>query len=139
MTEDNTRTVTLTRTGFATYRATNSSGDSFEFGQDDGLFSPVELLLTAIAGCASIDVDYITARRAEPVTFEVTSSGTKVTEGGNRMTDLHVSFHVTFPEGADGDAARARLPQAIRRSAETLCTVSRTVSLGSPVTMDAAG
>ena len=69
----------------------------------------------------------------------MTSSGTKVTEGGNRMTDLHVSFHVTFPEGADGDAARARLPQAIRRSAETLCTVSRTVSLGSPVTMDAAG
>lgn len=138
MTTDNHRSVTLTRTGFGTYRATNAAGATLDLGEGDDVFSPVELLLAAIAGCASVDVDYITARRAEPVSFEAVSSGVKSTEGGNHMTDLHVTFHVVFPEGDDGDAARQRLPQAIRRSAESLCTVSRTVSQGSPVVMDAA-
>lgn len=132
------RTVTLTRTEFGRYTATNAAGVTLELGEGDGRFSPVELLLAAIAGCASVDVDYITARRAEPMRFEVTSSGVKVTEGGNRMENLHVTFDVRFPEGADGDAARERLPQAVRRSGEALCTVSRTVQLGTPVLMDVA-
>ena len=62
----------------------------------------------------------------------------KVTEGGNHLTDLHVTFDVVFPEGPDGDAARDRLPTAVRRSAEALCTVSRTVQLGTPIVMDLA-
>ena len=128
--------VKLTRTEFATFRVENARGSVVEIGEGDGtLFSPVELLLAAIAGCSAIDVDYITSRRAEPITFEVTSAGLKSTEGGNHMTDLHVSFDITFPEGEDGDAARQRLPKAIRRSSETLCTVSRTVQLGTPVVM----
>lgn len=131
--------VKLTRTAFGTFRVENDRGSVVEIGEGDGtLFSPVELLLAAIAGCSAIDVDYITSRRAEPVTFEVASLGTKSTEGGNHMTDLHVSFRIAFPDGADGDAARERLPQAIRRSAETLCTVSRTVELGTPIVMDSA-
>ncbi|HOA88371.1 OsmC family protein [Propioniciclava tarda] len=140
MTENpNSRSVTLTRTEFATFRAENDRGGVLEFGEGDGIaFTPVELLLTAIAGCASIDVDYITARRAEPVAFEVVSSGVKSTEGGNHLTDLNVTFRVVFPDGPEGDAARERLPLAIKRSAEALCTVSRTVQLGTPVVMDAA-
>ena len=81
---------------------------------------------------------YITARRAEPVAFEVVSSGVKSTEGGNHLKDLNVTFRVVFPDGPEGDAARERLPLAIKRSAEALCTVSRTVQLGTPVVMDAA-
>jgi len=138
MTAENNRTVTLRRTGFATFTATNADGVTIELGEGAERFSPVELLLAALAGCAAIDVDYITARRAEPVSFEATSSGTKSTEGGNHLEDLHVTFRVTFPEGDAGDAARERLPLAIRRSAEALCTVARTIELGTPVTMDAA-
>jgi len=130
------RRVKLTRTAFATYVAENDRGGTIDIGEGDGTtFTPVELLLAAIAGCASVDVDYITSRRAEPVTFEVVSSGIKSTEGGNHLTDLLVSFHVTFGEGAGADAARERVPQAIRRSADALCTVSRTVSLGTHVKM----
>ena len=33
-----------------------------------------------------------------------------------------------------GDAARAVLPDAVRRSHDRLCTVSRTIELGIPVT-----
>ena len=129
-------TVTLTRRDLMAYTATNGRGASIEVG-GQGNFSPVELLLAAIGGCTAVDVDVMTSRRAEPEAFEVEVSGSKSTEGGNHMTDLHVSFDITFPEGEDGDAARQRLPKAIRRSSETLCTVSRTVQLGTPVVMDA--
>lgn len=128
--------VTLQRTGFSTFTATNAAGATIGVG-GEGNLSPVELLLAAIAGCSAMDVDYITARRAEPLRFEVTSSGVKSTEGGNHLEDLHVTFRIAFPDGADGDAARDRLPMAIKRSAEALCTVSRTVQLGTPIVMDA--
>lgn len=137
MEDDPRRTVSLTRTEFGTFEATNPRGGTIRIGQggESALFTPVELLLAALAGCSAIDVDHITARRAEPVSFDVAASGNKRTEGGNRMTDLVVEFRVRFPEGPDGDAARSRLPLAIRRSAESLCTVSRTVQLGTPVVM----
>jgi uncharacterized OsmC-like protein len=40
---------------------------------------------------------------------------------------------VSFPEGAEGDAARAILPRAVKLSHDRLCTVSRTVEIGTPV------
>lgn len=137
---DDLRNITLRRTALGAYEATNDRGATLAFGQGDDLFSPVDLLLAAIAGCTSIDVDHITSRRAEPARFEVTAAGVKVQDDhGHHLTDLHVTFDVRFPEGKGGDAARARLPQAIARSHDHLCTVSRTVELGTPVTMTAAG
>lgn len=131
---ENTRTVTLRRTGFARFEATNADGVTLPLGEGDDCFSPVELLLAALAGCSAIDVDYITARRAEPTEFEVTASGTKVSDAdGNRLVDLLLAFGVRFPEGEAGDAARERLPHAVRLSQERLCTVSRTVQAGTPV------
>ena len=84
-----------------------------------------------------MDVDFITAKRAEPTEFTVESEGVKAksTEKGNHMEDLEVTFRVRFPEGPDGDKARAMLPRAIAQSRDRLCTVSRTVQLGTPITM----
>ena len=53
--------------------------------------------------------------------------------GGNRMEELSVTFRLKFPEGDGGDAARALLPDIVQRSHDRLCTVSRTVELGTPV------
>jgi putative redox protein len=53
---------------------------------------------------------------------------------GNRLTDIAVTFHVSFPEGEGGDAARALLPGAVRRSHDSLCIVGKTVELGTPIT-----
>ena len=53
--------------------------------------------------------------------------------GGNRMQNLTVVLTATFPAGADGDRARDMLPRALRQSHDRLCTVSRTVEHGSPV------
>jgi putative redox protein len=40
---------------------------------------------------------------------------------------------LAFPAGAAGDAARAVLPDAVRKSHDGLCTVGRTVELGTPI------
>jgi putative redox protein len=43
---------------------------------------------------------------------------------------------VEFPASEAGDAAREVLPSAVQRSHDRLCTVSRTVELGTPVTIE---
>lgn len=130
------RSVTITRTAPGKFRATNARGGTFDFGSGgDDQFTPVEIMLAAIAGCTGIDVDIFTSRRSEPTRFEVTAEGDKLRdEQGNHMGPIDITFRVQFPEGADGDAAREILPDAIRTSHERLCTVSRTVLLPTEVT-----
>jgi uncharacterized OsmC-like protein len=135
---DTLRTVELTRIGTHRYKATNRRGGVLPIGEgDDPDFTPVELLLAAVAGCAAIDVDYITGKRSAPEGFDVHVEGHKVRdEDGNHLADLRVVFDVTFPAGEAGDAARAVLQSAIERSRDRICTVSRTVALPTPVVME---
>ncbi len=136
MSADSHRTVTITRTSAGRYTAVNGRGGTLEFGTgavDD--FTPVELFLASIGGCTAVDVDVLTTRRAEPQSFVVRVDGEKVRdEDGNRMEELSVTFRLSFPTGEGGDAARALLPGAVKRSHDRLCSVSRTVELGTPVT-----
>jgi uncharacterized OsmC-like protein len=137
MAEDGARSVEITRLGLGSYEAVNPRGGRIRFGAKGDDFTPVELLLAAIAGCTAADVDYITVKRSEPSEFRVRMSGTKIRDAeGNRLEDLHMTFEVTFPEGEAGDAARAALPSAVERSHDRLCTVSRTVERGTPVTVE---
>jgi putative redox protein len=131
------RTVELTRIGEHRFKATNRRGGVLPIGEGtDPDFTPVELLLAAVAGCAAIDVDYITGKRSAPEGFDLHVEGEKVRdENGNHLTGLRVVFDVSFPEGEAGDAAREVLQSAIERSRDRICTVSRTVAVGSPVEM----
>jgi uncharacterized OsmC-like protein len=130
------RGVSIERVAAGRFTARNERGGRIAVGtggeQD---FTPVELLLAAIGGCTAIDVDILTSRRAEPEAFGVEVGAEKVRDpAGNHLTDIEVTFRVAFPAGEGGDAARALLPDAVRRSHDRLCTVSRTVELGIPVT-----
>jgi putative redox protein len=135
-TEDTHRQVSIERIANSTYTVTNARGGQITVATGDGPeFTPVELLLTAIGTCTSVDVDVLTSRRAEPDSFQVTVGAEKVRDThGNRLTDIVVTFRVTFPEGEGGDKARAILPDVVQMSHDRLCTVSRTVELGTPVT-----
>jgi uncharacterized OsmC-like protein len=135
MTDQTWRSVTLQRTGPGRFVATNARGAAVAMsGQDPDTFSPVELLLAAIAGCTGLDVDALTSRRAEPGSFELRAGGDKLRDqDGNRMDQLEVVFRVRFPDGAAGDEARAVLPAAVKRSHDRLCTVTRTVERATPV------
>jgi putative redox protein len=135
MAQDGHRQVSIARNAAGKYTVTNEHGGTITIGTGgDADFTPVELLLAAIGGCTAIDVDILTSRRAEPTEFTIDVAGEKVRDQlGSHMTDLAVTYHVAFPEGDGGDAARELLPGAVRRSHDSLCTVSRTVELGTPV------
>ena len=128
------RSVRLERIENSRYTAINERGGRMTVGSGEGDFSPVELLLVAIGGCTAIDVDILTSRRAEPDSFEIVVDAEKVRDAaGNHLTDLQVTFRIAFPAGEQGEAARELLPDAVRKSHDRLCTVSRTVELGAPI------
>jgi len=129
------RSVRLERIENSKYVVTNDRGGQISIGKGEGAdFTPVDLLLAGIGGCTAIDVDILTSRRAEPEKFEVLVDANKVRdEAGNHLTDIVVTFRIRFPDGERGDAARALLPDAVRKSHDRLCTVSRTVELGTPI------
>ena len=130
------RSIDLTRIGKVRYKATNRRGGVLPIGdgEDDPDFTPVELLLAALAGCAAIDVDLITGKRAEATRFDLQARGHKVRdEQGSHLVGLSISLDIVFPEGEAGDRARAMLPRAIAQTRDRLCTVARTVAIGEPV------
>lgn len=135
MNEDTTRAVSLTRLGLGRYEAVNARGGTIEFSTDrEQAFTPVELFLASIAGCAAIDVDFITSKRSEPLHFQVSMTANKVRDDhGNHLVNLAMTFDVAFVDDEGGRAAAAVLPDAIARTHDHLCTVSRTVEIGTPV------
>jgi uncharacterized OsmC-like protein len=135
MGDDTLRSVQFERTANSEYQVRNIRGGTLSVGSgQDADFTPVELLLAALGTCSAIDVDIVTSRRAEPTEFTAVVRGDKIRdEEGNRMENLAVEFTIRFPEGEAGDKAREALPRAVKMSHDRLCTVSRTVELGTPV------
>lgn len=131
------RSVDIERTGAGTYLARNARGGRLAVSAaGDADFTPVELLLVALGACSAVDVDTVTTRRADPERFTVRVDSDKVrVDGANLLRDIVVTFDLRFPDGPEGDAARAVLPRAIQVSHERSCTVSRTVEAGTPVVM----
>jgi putative redox protein len=134
-TESTHRSLTVERVAAGRFAALNSRGGRIAFGTGaDEEFTPTELLLVALGGCTAIDVDALTSRRSEPDSFEITVDADKVRdESGNHLTHIEITYRLTFPPGPDGDKARAVLPDAVRHSHDRLCTVGRTVELGTPI------
>ncbi|MDF1487377.1 OsmC family protein [Tessaracoccus caeni] len=129
--------VSLTRVGTTRFEATNERGGTLPIGPGDSPeFTPVELLMAAIAGCGAIDVDLLTTRYAEPESSEASVTADRVKNAdGNIVENIDVTFRLRFPEGEGGDRARSMLDRAITRAHDRMCTVSRTVEAGTPVSM----
>jgi len=134
-TDSGHRSVRLERIENSKYTVINERGGTITIGTGGGTdFTPVELLLVAIGGCTAVDVDILTSRRAEPDSFEIVVEADKVRDpAGNHLSGLQVTFRIAFPPGEQGDKARELLPDAVRKSHDRLCTVSRTVELGTPI------
>lgn len=130
--------IDIARQSLRTFRATNARGATLTISADDPAgFTPVELLLIAIAGCNGMVVDGITSRRADPESFTVTATAALVKEddGESRADDIRVALNAIFPEGPAGDQARERLQPALEQAHRRLCTVSRTIERGTPITV----
>jgi putative redox protein len=135
MTDRTHRWVTLEREAEGVYLAGNARGGQLRFGSKAGdAFTPVELLLAAIAGCSAVDIDVLTGRRSPADRFAARVEAQAVRDGsGNILRDIAVTFQISFPDGAAGDAAREILPRAVATSHDRTCTVSRTIEAGTPV------
>ncbi|NCT91767.1 OsmC family protein [Cellulomonas sp. APG4] len=135
MSDDVRRSVSIERLEQEVYLARNARGGELRFGSGEGAdFTPVELLLAAIAGCTAVGVDVVTSRRAEPERFTATVEADKVRDAtGSILRDIVLTLEVRFPEGPDGDAARAALPRALEVTHDHSCTVSRTIEASTPV------
>jgi putative redox protein len=141
MAEDTHRSVTIERLSEGVYLARNARGDELRFGSNaPDAFSPVELLLAAIAGCSAVDVDVVTGRRSPADTFTATAEAEKIRdEVGSILKDIRLTYDVRFPPGEAGDAARAILPRVAKTSHDRTCTVSRTIEAGTPISVSIAG
>ena len=112
------------------FKATNVRGGVLPIGWgDDPDFTPVELLLAALAGCGAIDLEWVTDKRAPFASFAARAEGHKVRdEQGTHLVNLSVTIDVTFPDGEAGDQAREVVPRTLQQIEDRLCTVGRTVS-----------
>jgi putative redox protein len=135
MSDETLRQLDLTQIGEGRYKAVNARGGVLPVGSgDDPDFTPVELLLASLAGCTAIDVGLITGKRAAPEAFDVHVEAHKVRDdGGSHLVDVEVTVRIRFPEGEGGDRAREVLPRAIQQTGDRLCSVGRTLQLGTSI------
>jgi putative redox protein len=123
---DGNRRITLTANDDGTVTATNRKGQTLTIDHEgeQGL-SPLELLLASLGSCSAVDLTLLMRKQRDPITpFEIEVVGEK---DDARIKWLRVTY--TVPAGADP----AKLERARTKTAEDLCSVSRTLASGCPV------
>ncbi len=107
-----------------TFDATTTTGhhivvDAPPPGGNDNGPKPIELLLTALAGCTAMDVISILKKKQEPVqALEVYVEGKRATDHPMIYTDIEVVYRVT------GNVKPESIARAIELSEMKYCGVS---------------
>lgn len=117
-------TSAVRRTGPYAFTATASSGAEVQMATrgTPGAFSPVELLLASLGGCAAFGVErFVTRRAGEPTRLDVDLTGELETPTSSRLTRITVTYDV---EGPDGSVPDDTLTAAVRFAHTRSCTVS---------------
>jgi putative redox protein len=116
--------VRVERTDDGGFVARNGRGAEVAIGgaSDDGVFSPVELLLAALGGCEIVTVEPLTADRGHRlVKLAATVEAEKVAP--TRLGTITVTYDVELPPG--DDAAAKVFTDVAHRVHENHCTVGR--------------
>jgi uncharacterized OsmC-like protein len=122
------------RDGQHAFVGRNDRGAEVRLGRAgaEGAFSPAELLQIAAAGCSAVTAEELITRRVgEDAKFRVAVSADR-REGASELDAVHVAFDVDVSTLAADQ--REALAGAVDRAIERLCTVSRTLKKGIPVT-----
>ncbi|MFF3439763.1 OsmC family protein [Streptosporangium sp. NPDC002721] len=91
-------------------------------GDEQGVFTPVELLLAALGGCNIVTVEPLTAQRGHRMVRLAMTVGAEKVES-SRLGPITITYDVELPEG-DEKAAEV-LRSVAHRVEEKYCTVSR--------------
>lgn len=116
--------VRVERTDEGGFVARNDRGAEVAIGGsgDDGVFTPVELLLAALGGCELVTVEPLTADRGHRlVRLAATVGAEKVAP--TKLGAITVTYDVELPAG-DDDAAEV-FTSVAHRVHEKHCTVGR--------------
>ncbi|MEV0586195.1 OsmC family protein [Nonomuraea sp. NPDC050310] len=125
--------VRVERTTEGGFRAVNARGAEVRIGAGDeeGVFSPVELLLAAVGGCNIVTVEPLTAKRGHQlVRLAMTVESEKVEP--NLLGPVTVTYDVELPSEAADQVYRA----VAERVHEKYCTVSRSLQEGTKVNLE---
>lgn len=103
-----------------------------DIGGQDLAFRPMELLLTSLAGCASMDVLSILQKQREALRhFEVETAGTRVPEGSvSLFRQIHLHFRFF------GEVNPEKAQRAIALSLEKYCSVAKTLEPTASISAD---
>jgi putative redox protein len=123
---DGNRHLTMTVDGDGAALATNRHGATLAIDPTGETgFSPLELLLAALGACSAVDVALLMKKQRDPIaSMTIDVDGEK---DDHRMTWLRVTYRL-----ADDHDPR-KVDRAITKTAEDLCSVSRSLRLGTPV------
>ncbi|MEV6522976.1 OsmC family protein [Longispora sp. NPDC051575] len=117
-------TVNVERTDDGGFFATNDRGARVAIGgaDDEGVFSPVELLLAALGGCEIVTVEPLTAKRGHRlVRLAVRVDAEKVEP--TKLGPVTATYEIELPPG---DEEAAGVFEAVaHRVHEKYCTVGR--------------
>ncbi len=126
----------IERTGSRTYTGRNGRGAAVLIGpvENDGSFTPGELLKVSLAGCSGLTTDAVLARRlGDGYRARIDISGVKDLPS-DTYPEITEEFSVDL--SALSEADRTRLLTILHRAVEEHCTVGRTVSRGTKVTLN---
>lgn len=127
------------RTGIRRYTGRSSRGAQVLIGsvEDEGVFSPGELLKIALAACSGLAGDAALRHRlGDDVQVTITVSG-QADEAEDRYPALAETLEVDL--SSLDDVARERLLTVLHRSIDQHCTVGRTLAAGAQVELTVAG
>ncbi|MBM7829600.1 putative OsmC-like protein [Agromyces cerinus] len=118
--------VSVTRTGPRTFEGMNERGSTVRIGPEEaeGHFTPGELLKLALAGCAGMSADRVTARRlGEDFAMTVWAHGTSGPDNRYSRVDEELLLDLSSLD----EAERAKLIELMVKSIDKACTVARSV------------
>lgn len=120
------------------FEATNDRGNKVTMdgassigGQESGM-SPMQLLLSAVAGCASFDVSLILKKQKQDVkSLKVEATGERPETGyAKPFTSIHLQFILT------GSPEENKVQRAIELSVEKYCSVATSLDPNIKITYD---
>ncbi|MDR7303338.1 OsmC family protein [Haloactinomyces albus] len=128
--------VEVRRSSQQRFVASNERGGEVAIGPDGApdAFTPGELLLAAIAGCSGLTGEQLLIRRVgETAPLAVHADRDKDPQDPHKFSSVQVSFDVDL-SGVDS-AEREKLVTAVNSAIARLCTVSRSVEEGTPISV----
>jgi uncharacterized OsmC-like protein len=124
--------VRVERTDEGGFEASNDRGAKIAIGgaDQDGVFSPLELLLAAVGGCELVTVEPLTSKRGHRlVRLAATVEGEKIAQ--TTLGRVTITYDVELPE--DDEKADEVYRAVAERVHERYCTVGKALKQPTPV------